>query len=104
MMQLLSFNYYFKIIFFPAPQIEITHRIAWRRTFNDNYTSCNPASGGLLVTGGDLDQCTAIDNCNDVIGDTSFRCTDFSIQEDWVSGIGTNTYTLPAASDTFEAS
>ena len=68
------------------------------------FQSCDPASSELLSSTGVLCQCLDRDTCLDFISDTDFICTDFSIPEDWVSGIGTNTYTLPAASDTFEAS
>ena len=103
-MQLSSFNCYLKLFSFPPPQIEVTHRIAWRRSF-DNFSNCNPAARTLFADirfgGGDL---RCIQGCVGSISPTSFRCTDFSISEDWVSGIGINNYTLPAGSNTFEGS
>ncbi len=45
--------------------------------------------------------------CSGTIGALSFYCTDFSTEEDWVTGERTysvNTSTLGLLSDTFEAS
>ena len=77
-MKLSSINYCFKIFSFPAPQIEVTHCIAWRRSFSGDYINCNPEAGTLL-NGGDLD---CIQGCVGSFTPTSFRCTDFSVSED----------------------
>ena len=79
-------------------QIEITHRIAWRR----GWYNCDSStiSSRTLIGGGSLN-CRS--GCSGSLGSMSFYCTDFSVAEDWTSGERTYTSYIGSVSS-FEAS
>ena len=81
-------------------QIQIFHRVSWRRS-RDQNSACKPDEGTLLNGQGSL-ECRS--GCLGTVGDMSFHCTDFSILEDWVTGTRAYNYTLPASTSSFEAS
>ena len=82
-------------------QIEITHRIAWRRSAG-SYFFCDQAiiNARTLLGYGDL---TCQSGCSGTVGTMQYYCTDFSVAED--SSAGERSYTYNAAGLTsFEAS
>ena len=80
-------------------QIEISFRIAWRRSFNDNLF-CNQSTidSQALIGTGSL-SCTS--GCNGTLGNMSFYCTDYSEVEDWTAG--GRTYQTTISTPEFEA-
>jgi hypothetical protein len=79
-------------------QMEITFRISWRRSFNslaycDQSTIVNDQ---LIGTNGNV-QCEQ--GCSGTISDVRYRCTDFSVEEDWSFGERVVTYTFPEGAD-----
>ena len=82
-------------------QIEITHRIAWRRSSGEGG-SCTQATidARTLLGYGSL---TCRSGCSGTVGTMQYYCTDFSVTED--SSAGERSYTYNAAGLTsFEAS
>ena len=79
-------------------QIEITHRVAWRR--GTAYCDANTSSTELL-SGGTL-ACRS--GCFGNLGNMSFYCTDYSESEDWTSGERTYTTNIGTNVTSFEAS
>ena len=79
-------------------QIEITHRVAWRR--GTAYCDANTSSTELL-SGGTL-ACRS--GCSGNLGNMSFYCTDYSESEDWTSGERTYTTNIGTNETSFEAS
>ena len=79
-------------------QIEITHRMAWRR--GHDYCDANTSSTALL-SGGDL-ACRS--GCSGNLGSMSIYCTDYSVSEDWTSGERTYTTNIGTNVTSFEAS
>ena len=65
--------------------MEISFHISWRRSFNSeaycDQTVIN--SGQLIGVEGEL---VCEEGCSGLISDLSFRCTDFSSEEDWSFG------------------
>ncbi len=88
-------------------KIEVTHRIFWRRSESD-YDGCKPEaamSPANFFPGEGTVECRV--GCSGTIGALSFYCTDFSTEDDWVTGERTylvDTNRLGLLSDTFEAS
>ena len=80
-------------------QIEISFRIAWRRSFDDNLF-CNQSTidSQALIGTGSL-SCTS--GCVGTLGYMSFYCTDFSEVEDWTAG--GRTYQTTIFTPEFEA-
>ena len=81
-------------------QVQITHRIAWRRNRAEGG-SCTLATidaQTLLPSGGYL---TCQRGCSGNIGNFSYYCTDFSVTDNWSAGERTYTYTFSGPS--FEA-
>ena len=77
--------------------MEITFRISWRRSFNGAYCDQSTIeSGGLIGISGNI-QCHR--GCSGTISDVRYRCTDFSIEEDWSFGERVVTYTFPGGTD-----
>ena len=62
-------------------QIEISHRIAWRRS----RVGCTQSTidSRALIGGGTL-YCRS--GCSGSVGSMNFYCTDFSTSEDWSAG------------------
>lgn len=83
-------------------QLEITHRMAWRRTSSSN-TACNTADIGTirLFGSGSL---TCRSGCSGTVGSLEFYCTDFDVVEDWVTGDRTYIYNIGTSVTSFEAS
>ena len=79
-------------------QIEITHRVAWRR--GTAYCDAN-TSPSTLLSGGTL-SCRS--GCSGTVGSMSFYCTDYSVSEDWTSGERTYTTNVGSSVTSFEAS
>ena len=75
-------------------QILVIHRIAWRRLLGNAFCDAStvlsgsvigPSSGGISCDVG----------CSPFIsGSPQFRCTDFSVNEDWSAGELTNELNL----------
>ena len=81
-------------------QVQITHRIAWKRSSSEGGT-CTQATidtQTLLLSGGQL---TCQSGCSGNIGDLSYYCTDFSVTDNWSAGERTYTYNFTEPS--FEA-
>ena len=84
-------------------QVEITHRIAWRKT----HTQCTQASidaATLLDRGSGRLVCRS--GCSGNIGDLSYFCTDFSETDNWSAGERTYSYNFTTVTTQlfFEAS
>ena len=82
-------------------QIEITHRIAWRRSWSG--LGCTTSDIGTFRSFG----FGAVDcrvGCSGRVGDLTFYCTDFDTVEDWVAGERTYTYNIGTSVTNFEAS
>ena len=79
----------------------ITHRIAWRRnsTEGGNCDAHTTAARNLLG-GGALD-CRS--GCSGKIGSLQYQCTDFSVDDNWSAGQGSNEINLTPVVN-FEAS
>ena len=80
-------------------QVQITHRIAWKRSSSEG--TCAQATINaqtLLPSGGQL---TCQSGCSGTIGDFSYYCTDFSVIDNWSAGERTYTYNFTEPS--FEA-
>ncbi|XP_033103598.1 integrin beta-like protein A [Anneissia japonica] len=78
--------------------IEISWRISWRRSVSSGYFCDDSAiENGVLKSGeGDLD---CVSPCSGGV-DLTFYCTDFSVSEDWSSGV--NTVTFSSGTPLFE--
>ena len=79
-------------------QVIITFRVGWRRSFSLSSTFCSQStiSSGQLIGINDYLQCR--DRCYGSVGSLLFRCTDFSINEDWTIGTNSFQYTFPIPS------
>ena len=75
--------------------------MSWRRSRDDNIL-CSPEAQTLL--GAQTGSLVCDEGCFGDVGLMSYHCTDFSVEEDWVTGTRTYTYTLPSPSTSFEAS
>ena len=80
-------------------QIVVTHRIAWRRGWF--FCNASTVSAGTLIGQAGSFACTV--GCSGDLGSVQFQCTDFSVDEDWSAGQGTNEVTLSGVAN-FEAS
>ena len=80
-------------------QIEVNHRIAWRRSSSGNYCDATTITSQTLIGDGSL-SCTT--GCVGTLGTLDYYCTDFSSVEDWSSGEKTYTYNM-GATTYFEA-
>ncbi|XP_068721857.1 uncharacterized protein [Montipora capricornis] len=86
--------------------LKMTFRLGFRRSFSSSYF-CNQntiSSGSLLGSGGSWNaDCVSYSYsylCNSrKIGDTGFRCTDYSTVEDWSIGENNFTYSFPSQVD-----
>ena len=81
-------------------QVEFTHRIAWKRG-GDAFCDDTTISEGKLI--GENGNLTCRKGCSGNIGSTKFNCTDFSVDEDWSAGEGSNVVNL-TGDPRFEAS
>ena len=72
----------------------ITFRIGWRRSY-DSSTFCDQSviNSGQLIGINDYLSCSR--RCYGDVGLLRFRCTDFSINEDWTIGTNSFQYTFP---------
>ena len=77
----------------------VTHRIAWRR--GTAFCDASTVAAGTLIGLGGFFACTV--GCSGNLGSVQFQCTDFSVDEDWSDGQGTNEVTLIGVAN-FEAS
>ena len=75
---------------YSTEQIEVTHRIAWRRSWN-GQTQCDTTTIANRVLLG-FDSLTCQTGCSGTFGPLTFYCTDYSTSEDWTAGEGTFTY------------
>ena len=80
------------------PQIEITHRVAWRASVV--YCNLTTISSQTLLYGGNL---VCQSGCSGTVGSMSFYCTGFSTSGDWTTGGRTYTYNATGITS-FEAS
>ena len=78
------------------------HRIAWRRSWNA-ATMCTENERGsqdVLFGFGSL---TCTTGCTGTVGYLQFFCTDFSLDEDWISGERSFIYNIDTSVGYFEA-
>ncbi|CAC5391946.1 unnamed protein product [Mytilus coruscus] len=74
--------------------VKISYRLAFRRSFSDNFY-CDAATLSSLLPGEDPLVC--LYGCSgNIITSMSYYCTDYSVDEDWSSGERTVVYTFPA--------
>ena len=79
-------------------QMEITFRISWRRSFNSlAYCDQSTIVNDQLIGANGNVQCEQ--GCSGTISDVRYRCTDFSVEEDWSFGERVVTYTFPEGAD-----
>ena len=73
-------------------QVQLTHRIAWRRNTGAGGTCSRTTIDAqtLLQSGGP--QLTCQSGCSGNTGDFSYYCTDFSITDNWSAGERTYVY------------
>ncbi|KAL3881494.1 hypothetical protein ACJMK2_027926 [Sinanodonta woodiana] len=79
-------------------EVEISYRVSWTRSrsFCDQTT----ISSGTLISTGDEMKCFV--NCNGTMGVLFFKCTDFSVTEDWTTGRGSIVYKFPSSNSYYE--
>ncbi|XP_041361403.1 uncharacterized protein LOC121377467 [Gigantopelta aegis] len=78
----------------PENTVQITHRIAWRRSYSSS-TRCDAStveSGSII---GINDQLLCRIGCSGTVGSMTYQCTDFSVTEDWSAGEKTYNFTFP---------
>ena len=84
-------------------QVEITHRIAWRRNRAEGGSCTQQTIDAATLLGSGALTCRV--GCSGNIGAMTYFCTDFSESENWSAGERTYTYdfgtTVPSF---FEAS
>ena len=79
----------------------VTHRIAWRRdTRQGGNCDANTTAAGTLIGMGTL-ACRS--GCSGEIGSLQYQCTDFSVDDNWSAGQGSNEMNLTSVVN-FEAS
>ena len=79
----------------------VTHRIAWRRDYGGTFCNATTVSAGTLIGSSDVFTCHV--GCSGNIGSVRFQCTDFSVDENWSAGQGSNVVNLTEVTN-FEAS
>ena len=82
-------------IYSSVQQVEIHFRISWRKSFSGR-TQCNNdviAAGTYIGPAGSYLDCFY--GCHGQITSMDYKCTDFSIQEDWSAGEKSYKYTFP---------
>ena len=65
-------------------QIEISHRIAWRRSSSTGGSCSQSTIDSRTLIGGGTLSCRS--GCSGSVGSMSYYCTDFSTSEDWSAG------------------
>ena len=65
-------------------QIEISHRIAWRRSSSVGGSCSQSTIDSRALIGGGTLYCRS--GCSGSVGDLTYYCTDFSTSEDWSAG------------------
>ena len=82
-------------------QIEIIHRIAWRRSSRAGGSCSQTTIDNRVLIGGGTLYCQI--GCRGSVGSMAYYCTDFTTTEDW--SVGERTYIYNASGVTyFEAS
>ncbi|KAK3104751.1 hypothetical protein FSP39_009316 [Pinctada imbricata] len=76
-------------------QIEITYRIAWRRSSSGNY--CDASSVSTTKSGEGTLYCQTCSPKITIKDPMSYVCTDFSVSEDWTAGENTVTFDFTRA-------
>ena len=87
-------------------QVQITHRLAWRRISLLNISlTCTQADieAGTILTGDDGAPLQCQSGCTGSIGDATSHCTDFSVIGDWSAGERTYTYSFDTTVSYFAA-
>jgi hypothetical protein len=82
--------------------IEITHRVAWRRSLQTHHCESSTISQQTLLSGEGSLACTV--GCSGTLGAMSYYCTDFSEAEDWTVGERTYLANVGLQTTRFEAS
>ena len=82
-------------------QIEITHRIAWRRSSGEGGRCSQTTIDNRVLIGGGSLYCRI--GCRGIVGRMTYYCTDFSTTEDWSAGERTYIYNASGVAH-FEAS
>lgn len=80
--------------------VRITYRIGWRRSYTWSDVRCDQTKvemGTILNEG--RAELVCQQGCSGSIADMSFRCTDYSEQENWSFGENDNDVTLPYPED-----
>ncbi|XP_052774126.1 uncharacterized protein LOC128212825 isoform X1 [Mya arenaria] len=73
-------------------EVIIDFRISWRMSDNRAFKCDDDViANGTIIGGGDI---VCDGNCYGIIGQLFYRCTDYSISEDWSSGRGRITETI----------
>ena len=85
-------------------QVEISHRIAWRRTFSSSLHCDSSTISSMTLLGSPFDYLTCRVGCTGNLGTMQYFCTDFSDSEDWSAGERSYTYTFGSGVTYFEAS
>ncbi|CAC5424639.1 unnamed protein product [Mytilus coruscus] len=75
-------------------QIEITYRVAFRRSAS-HFCDENAISNSILLNGEGILQCQS--GCAGSITSMSYYCTDFSDTEDWTTGVRSVKFTFPTS-------
>ena len=75
--------------------MEIFYHISWRRNSGagGSCTSTTVASDTLLTGQGSL---TCLSGCSGTVSTMAYKCTDFSISENWSYGENRVLYTFPS--------
>ena len=85
-------------------QVEISHRIAWRRSSSSAFGCDSSTISSMLLIGGGSGVLTCRVGCSGNVGTMQYYCTDFSDSEDWSTGERSYTYTFASGVTYFEAS
>ena len=83
--------YYNIKFYFPPPQVDIHYRIAWRLNYSTStFCDQNTIEGGALIGPHTAGYLMCHEGCGTTptrIGNVQIRCTDFSVVEDWITGV-----------------
>ena len=78
--------------------MEISFQISWRRSWSNNkYCDSSTIASGTLIGDYSANSLSCYSGCSGTVGSLRFKCTDFSISEDWSYGGNTIYYTFPAS-------
>ena len=76
--------------------MEIFFNVSWRRGAGGEFCDQSVIDSGTLIGEGNLQY---LSGCSGCISSMFYRCTDFSIEEDWSFGEHLLTYTFDGGSD-----